>query len=468
MLAYYSEMYYFIVKQLPPGMAAVAAHSKRGKGMKTIARVLTALAVMFSIATGGSSPPARADSPVPIWTWGDSMDCTNDQTVTECAFRTVLRRVGFTGPDGCIMSSTRFCADIVYDEQVWLWKPVTTWDIAQAVLLGYSQVTLVPEVASSDFSETFANSLYAAAQTRVTKLFDPVTHAYLGVVSNFTKSYPPSISGKAVVGQTLTAKVKRWSPTQANTWQWQRNGVDISGATGYKYKLTAADLGTVITVRLTGSKAGYNSLTKISKATKAVAKGKFTVTVKKPRGTTKVGKVLTARVRVTSGAALTYQWYRNGKAISGETGRTYVLAPSDLGKKLAVKVWATKPGYYSPKAKTSNKTNKIRKGDIGKVTPTIAGTAQAGQVLTVDPGAWKPIGNVTYTYQWYRNGKAIRGATGPSLTLTSADLGKTIKAKVTGKSAGYNTTYRYSPSTSKVVSPPDSDPADPTPSPSVP
>lgn len=318
--------------------------------------------------------------------------------------------------------------------------------------------------ATIQVTDTVSSAIYSYAYATITVQPTPPPAP---TPKAFTKTYPPSISGHAAVGQTLTAKVKTWKPSEAKDWQWQRNGVDISGATGYKYKLTAADLGTVITVKLTGSRSGYNSLTKVSKTTKVVAKGKFTIKVKKPGGTTKVGRVLTARVSVTSGSTLAYQWYRNGKAISGATGRTYVLAPSDLGKKLTVKVWATKPGYYSPKAKTSSKTSKIRKGDIGKVTPTIAGTPQVGQVLTVNPGAWKPEGGVTFTYQWYRNGKAIRGATGASLTLTSADLGKTLKVKVTGKSAGYNTTYRYSPSTSKVVNPPPPDPT-PAPTPSVP
>src|ERR1700694_5549737 len=52
-------------------------------------------------------------------------------------------------------------------------------------------------------------------------------------------------------------------------------------------------------------------------------------------------------------------------------------------------------------------------------TFTISGTAQVGQVLSASPG---------FTYQWYRSGVAIAGATSSTYTLVAADSGNTITA----------------------------------------
>ncbi|MFC6457501.1 cadherin-like beta sandwich domain-containing protein, partial [Paenibacillus vulneris] len=70
-----------------------------------------------------------------------------------------------------------------------------------------------------------------------------------------------TIDGTAKVGQTLTANVTgiTYSPntTTGNvpTYQWYRNGVAITNATGSSYTLTADDLGAVITVAVTADDA---------------------------------------------------------------------------------------------------------------------------------------------------------------------------------------------------------------------
>ncbi|WP_282940457.1 cadherin-like beta sandwich domain-containing protein [Paenibacillus sp. RC67] len=65
-----------------------------------------------------------------------------------------------------------------------------------------------------------------------------------------------SINGTSKVGQTLTANVTgiTYTPNVTGnvpTYQWYRNGVAITNATGSSYALTANDLGGVITVTVT-------------------------------------------------------------------------------------------------------------------------------------------------------------------------------------------------------------------------
>ena len=281
----------------------------------------------------------------------------------------------------------------------------------------------------------------------------------------FSKTYTPKISGTTRVGKTLSASVKTWSPKASFSYQWLRNGTAIAGATKSKYTLTAADLSSVISVAVTGSRTGYASATKTSASTKVITPGIITRGKIKITGTGRVGRVRTASTsKWTSGVTFTYQWYRNGVFIEGATAKTYTQSPADKGKRLTVVVTASKNGYISPVSKASKRTGKIKTGYLTKVTPLITGDAIVGQVLTVTPGTWKPV-DTTFTYQWYRNGKKITGQTGVSYTVQAGDVGKTIKVKVTGKALAYYTSYRYSHSTAKVVAAIVPTPT-PTPSPS--
>ena len=85
-------------------------------------------------------------------------------------------------------------------------------------------------------------------------------------------SHTPTITGTAKVGQTLTAVPGTWSPAPvALSYQWKRGGTAISGATSATYKTVSADAGKAITVTVTGTKAGYTTLSKTS-AAKTVVK----------------------------------------------------------------------------------------------------------------------------------------------------------------------------------------------------
>jgi hypothetical protein len=89
----------------------------------------------------------------------------------------------------------------------------------------------------------------------------------------FDSSPIPTISGSAVLGQTLTASLGVWSPTLEPTevsYQWLRNGSVIRRATGSTYLLTSSDVGRQISVRVVASKATYVSTTRESIRTSTV------------------------------------------------------------------------------------------------------------------------------------------------------------------------------------------------------
>jgi hypothetical protein len=76
------------------------------------------------------------------------------------------------------------------------------------------------------------------------------TAAYaIGALNPPTNVTPPVITGTAQVGQTLTCVPGAWNGTApiTYTYQWNRDGSAIAGATGTTYAAADADVGTSIT-----------------------------------------------------------------------------------------------------------------------------------------------------------------------------------------------------------------------------
>jgi hypothetical protein len=67
-------------------------------------------------------------------------------------------------------------------------------------------------------------------------------------------------------------------------------------------------------------------------------------------------------------------------------------------------------------------------------SPTISGTAVAGQTLACLSGDW--TGSPTFSFAWLRDGAPITGATAQTYTLTAADVGRQIACQVTAANEG--------------------------------
>ena len=94
---------------------------------------------------------------------------------------------------------------------------------------------------------------------------------------------PPAISGSPVVGSQLTCADAAFNGgfTGAQAKRWQRDGVDIGGATGGTYVVTAPDAGRQITCRATAEGSGGATIAASSSAVTPVPAG-----VQGPQGTT--------------------------------------------------------------------------------------------------------------------------------------------------------------------------------------
>ena len=143
-------------------------------------------------------------------------------------------------------------------------------------------------------------------------------------------------------------------------------------------------------------------------------------------------------------ASFTYQWVADDTDISGATGATYTPVVDDIGKAITVTVSftddagnaetltsaatdAVEPGTEEAKAANSPATG----------APAVTGTAQMGETLTVDTSGIADadgMKNAVFAYQWVSNdGNAdtdIQDAAASTYTLVDADIGRTIKVRV--------------------------------------
>jgi hypothetical protein len=217
------------------------------------------------------------------------------------------------------------------------------WKRSGSTISGATGATY--KLTSTDIGKTITVTVtsYKLGYNALTKTSAPTA----AVKRVFTYAYTPVVTGTAKVGYTLKATTKPWSPLASLKYQWYRNGVAISGATTTSRKLTSADQGAIITVKVTGSKSGYLTVTRTSKATAVVAKGTITAPTPTISGTARAGSYLKVSLGTVSPstAVKTYQWLRNGVAIEGATGATIALKNVDAGKKLSVKVTYTATGY---------------------------------------------------------------------------------------------------------------------------
>lgn len=263
-------------------------------------------------------------------------------------------------------------------------------------------------------------------------------------------AFDQQVVGTPARGQTLTVTGGFYPEPDSTTYRWLRDGVGIPGATAQSYDLGTADVDAEISVEVVGHKDKYADLAAVSSRTTRVTGDAWTHTpVPAITGTPATGQTL----RVVpgtwdAGAALTYQWLRDGIAIPAGTGSTYRLGGADLDTRISVEVTARRLAAARV-SKRSAQTVLVVEGTSAAPTPTISGVFGSGQVLTAAAGTLAE--GTTFSYQWIRNGSPIRYATGRTYLLGSADPGARISVRVTAHLDGCPPVSATSASSDKVM-----------------
>ncbi|WP_235737367.1 carboxypeptidase regulatory-like domain-containing protein [Nocardioides alcanivorans] len=263
----------------------------------------------------------------------------------------------------------------------------------------------------------------------------------------------PTITGTAQVGLPLTAVAGDWGPVGVElTHQWAADGALIEGADEPTFTPTGAQQGKAISVAVTGTLAGYSTVSRTSAPTAPVAAAPVVEIVPGTpmiTGKAQSGSTLTVDTGAwgPDGVKLTQQWLAGGTPIAGATGTTLKVSNAMAGKRISIKVTGKLAGTDDVSV-TSTATSAVV-GVLTSTKPKIKGKAKVGKKLKAKTGSWGPK-PVTLKYQWLRNGKKIKGATKANYKLVKKDAKKKISVKVAGKRANFTTVSRTSAKTGKV------------------
>lgn len=156
----------------------------------------------------------------------------------------------------------------------------------------------------------------------------------------------PVISGNELPGTLLSVTNGTWTSISSLvfTYQWERNGVDISGANTNTYTTTINDIGKQVTCDVTATNT-RGSVVGSSSNGIVVSKGHPINTV--PPVITGIGysgqQMQTDNGTWISGFAITfsYQWKSNGSSIAGETNNIYNVDSTTEGTHITCDVTAT-------------------------------------------------------------------------------------------------------------------------------
>ena len=300
----------------------------------------------------------------------------------------------------------------------------------------------------------------------------------------------PTISGTAQVGEMLTADTTGITDDDGlvnatYSYQWLADDTEIASANEGTYVLTTSEMDKTIKVRVSFTDDGGNEETLTSAATGAVspavqqqqssnilATGSPTIS-----GTAQVGETLTADTSGiadddgVSGATFSYQWIRNDgssdREITDATDSTYTLVAADESKTIKVRVSFTDDAA-NEETLTSTATEAVSFAVQQQIAnnpatgaPTISGTVQAGETLTVETSNISDgdgMVNVTFGYQWISNDGTtdtdITDEPSSTYVIKPWDLGEYIKARVSfTDDAGNEETLTSSATTAVAASP---------------
>jgi hypothetical protein len=215
-------------------------------------------------------------------------------------------------------------------------------------------------------------------------------------------------------GQSFTFRAAAAATVGAVSYQWQRNSVDIAGATASTYSAAAAagDNGAVFSCVISsvgGRVASAGAALTVTSSTLPVITGEPADATVAVRGT--------ASFTVASSGASTFEWLRNGATVAGATTATLSFTVTDAdaaASPLSFQVRVSNPvGAVLSRVATLQVQLSAPAIATPPASSTIAAGASALLTVAATGGALQ--------YQWYvTGGAAVVDATLPSLSVTPA------------------------------------------------
>lgn len=230
-------------------------------------------------------------------------------------------------------------------------------------------------------------------------------------------------------GETATFSVVA-SGLPAPTFQWRKDGSPLAGATTASLVLpaiTASQAGRydVVVINIAGSTTSEGAMLALQTAPVIVTQPQPQII---PLGGTAQLSIVASGIPEP-----TYQWRRNGLAISGATTATLALTNASEVTAGSYDVVVTNPRGSVGSALVQVSVTTANVAPVFTLQPA-SHTAVMGAAVTFSAQA---IGTPAPSYQWRKDGTLLAGATGAALTVSNlqagdADVYDVIAANVAG------------------------------------
>jgi len=227
---------------------------------------------------------------------------------------------------------------------------------------------------------------------------------------------------------TVTAKTDRQTSPGAVTVKYSGSAGDSTTAPSAAGKYT-------VTFDVAAA-TGWNPATLVAGTLTINSAGQAQTLSVSILGTPKVGNKLTADVLKSIPGENKYQWLSGGQIIDGETNSEFVPGFEHAGKAISVKVTCGDESDTS-EAVTIQLEYTVK---INRYANNLYANAQIGNQSS--------FGSSGFTYQWFKEGQSIQGATSSSYVLNSGDISKKFKASITFNSQTVTSTEFLIPTVS--------------------
>jgi hypothetical protein len=289
--------------------------------------------------------------------------------------------------------------------------PTFQWRKGGAALAGKTSATLtlsaVTTADAGSYDCVATNSAGSATSTAATLTVNAATTA----PAITTQPTSQTVTAGAAVTFTVAAS---GNPTP--TYQWRKGGAALAGKTSATLTLsavTSADAGSYdcVATNSAGSATSNVATLTVNAATSAPV-----FTSQPASQATTVGGSVTFTVAATGNPTPTLQWRFGGAALAGQTGSSLTIANVQAGN----------AGTYDCVATNSA-------GSATSSAATLTVSVPAAPTIVTQPTAMTSVtGSGAYfsvaaegtglSYQWFKNGIAIAGATRSSFAITAVQV----------------------------------------------
>lgn len=211
------------------------------------------------------------------------------------------------------------------------------------------------------------------------------------------------VTGDPAVGRRLTVTRGTWTKGTTLRQHWYADGKPISNAYGTSLTVPRSAANAAITVRVTGSRAGYPTVASTSGRTPRIQ----VIGTPKISGTPTIGRTVKAAAGTwTPGTRYRYQWFVGTTKVAGATSSALKVKASWQGKRLTVKVTGVRSGYRTFTAASAASAKVVKAAPAPR-------PARTGPVSKTQCPSWAPIKGNADSGIYHVPGQRYYGVTHP-------------------------------------------------------